>query len=576
MSTRRAPGSPTAHAAFAGVFVVTGLGLLSVGATLPVLPRYVTGTARRRRARGRDRHRRLRDHRPRLPPARRQARRPPRAQAGRARRLALDRDRGPALFVPAGVPGPDRRPPLPRRRRGRRLHGRLGLGRRPGAARAPRPADRPLRARDLGRARARSADRRADPAGERASRWSGRSPPAAPLRRRAGRDPDPGALSARASGARLRAAADLARGAAARARPQRSRSSAMRRWPRSSSCTSTSAGSATAPRCSPRSPRASSRCGSSAAGCPDRFGSVPLRGRRRDRRGRRACSSIAAPRARRRGCSARSRWAPASRCSSRRSPCWSSTASRRSAAASRWAPSPPSSTSAWVSAARCRRRGGDRRLRGRVRARGGWRSPRSPSRSRSRDRPRHPGAASTDEARLRRASAGAAGRGFSRPSRLRPARVGARARAAAKPRAAAARPASQAAAALVLGHVGAAGGRAPRSAGRDPAGTAAASRTRSRVTSPRRCRPIPPTLVGARLAEQAEELLDLLRRVVDARASAARPAPRSGSRRGSARPTASIRLRGWGVCGSVARQAFSSRVGIERLASNSVRSTRSP
>jgi MFS family permease len=32
-----------AHAAFAGIFVVTGLGLLSVGATLPVLPRYITG-----------------------------------------------------------------------------------------------------------------------------------------------------------------------------------------------------------------------------------------------------------------------------------------------------------------------------------------------------------------------------------------------------------------------------------------------------------------------------------------------------------------------------------------------------
>jgi MFS family permease len=32
-----------ARVAFAGIFVVTGLGLLSVGATLPVLPRYVTG-----------------------------------------------------------------------------------------------------------------------------------------------------------------------------------------------------------------------------------------------------------------------------------------------------------------------------------------------------------------------------------------------------------------------------------------------------------------------------------------------------------------------------------------------------
>ena len=35
--------------------------------------------------------------------------------------------------------------------------------------------------------------------------------------------------------------------------------------------------------------------------------------------------------------------------------------------------------------------------------------------------------------------------------------------------------------------------------------------------------------------------------------------------------TASIRLRGCGVCGSVALQAFSSRVGIERFAANSVR-----
>jgi MFS family permease len=39
LATRLTP----AHIAFAGIFVVTGLGLLSVGATLPVLPRYVTG-----------------------------------------------------------------------------------------------------------------------------------------------------------------------------------------------------------------------------------------------------------------------------------------------------------------------------------------------------------------------------------------------------------------------------------------------------------------------------------------------------------------------------------------------------
>ena len=41
-AVRRSRPSP-AHAAFAGIFVVTLLGLISVGATLPVLPRYVKG-----------------------------------------------------------------------------------------------------------------------------------------------------------------------------------------------------------------------------------------------------------------------------------------------------------------------------------------------------------------------------------------------------------------------------------------------------------------------------------------------------------------------------------------------------
>lgn len=42
--SRRGIGSFTAaHAAFAGIFVVTMLGLVSIGATLPVLPRYVKG-----------------------------------------------------------------------------------------------------------------------------------------------------------------------------------------------------------------------------------------------------------------------------------------------------------------------------------------------------------------------------------------------------------------------------------------------------------------------------------------------------------------------------------------------------
>lgn len=36
-------GFSSARIAFAGIFVVTGLGLLSIGATLPVIPRYVSG-----------------------------------------------------------------------------------------------------------------------------------------------------------------------------------------------------------------------------------------------------------------------------------------------------------------------------------------------------------------------------------------------------------------------------------------------------------------------------------------------------------------------------------------------------
>ena len=37
------PAITPARTAFAGIFVVTALGLLSIGATLPVLPRYVKG-----------------------------------------------------------------------------------------------------------------------------------------------------------------------------------------------------------------------------------------------------------------------------------------------------------------------------------------------------------------------------------------------------------------------------------------------------------------------------------------------------------------------------------------------------
>ena len=40
---RRLANLSPARAAFAGIFIVTTLGFFSIGATLPVLPRYVTG-----------------------------------------------------------------------------------------------------------------------------------------------------------------------------------------------------------------------------------------------------------------------------------------------------------------------------------------------------------------------------------------------------------------------------------------------------------------------------------------------------------------------------------------------------
>ena len=80
-------------ASFAGIFIVTNLGLLAVGATLAVLPHYVKDNLQRLRSRGRDRQRRLRLHRDRLPPDRGQPRRPPRPQADRDRRRPARGDR---------------------------------------------------------------------------------------------------------------------------------------------------------------------------------------------------------------------------------------------------------------------------------------------------------------------------------------------------------------------------------------------------------------------------------------------------------------------------------------------------
>ena len=107
------------------------------------------------------------------------------------------------------------------------------------------------------------------------------------------------------------------------------RSSATRRWPRSSSSTSTSAASATAPRCSPPSRPPSSRTRLVGGWLPDRFGPVRCATGAGADRGRRPGGDRRRADDRGRGRSARWRWAPGSRCCSRRSRCWSSTASRR-------------------------------------------------------------------------------------------------------------------------------------------------------------------------------------------------------------------------------------------------------
>ena len=147
-------------AGFAGIFIVTNLGLLAVGRDPRRPPPLRQGQPEWLRPRGRDRHRRLRLHRDRLPPDRRQPRRPARPQADGDRRRTPGGDRRAPLLRAGRNPGPDRRAILPRRRRGDRFHGRIGLERRHGPARAPRADDRPLWPRHLDRAHPGPADRR--------------------------------------------------------------------------------------------------------------------------------------------------------------------------------------------------------------------------------------------------------------------------------------------------------------------------------------------------------------------------------------------------------------------------------
>ena len=114
-------------------------------------------------------------------------------------------------------------------------------------------------------------------------------------------------------------------------------------------------------------------------------------------------------------------------------------------------------------------------------------------------------------------------------------------------------------------------GRAPRSAARGRAGARAASRRRSSRTSPRRCSAMPPIASRPGLGRPARgSRSTCVGRVVDAGHQRRDRGRRWGCPARLSSATASSRARGCGVCGSVARHAFSSSVGTERLALNSV------
>ena len=121
--------------AFAGIFAVTFCGLLAVGAVLPVLPRYVHGPLDGGNIAVGIVDRLLRGDRAAAAPDRRPLRRPPRPQADGSRRLDPRRRRRLPLPAAARRRRADRRPARARRRRGHGLHRRLGLDRRPRAAR---------------------------------------------------------------------------------------------------------------------------------------------------------------------------------------------------------------------------------------------------------------------------------------------------------------------------------------------------------------------------------------------------------------------------------------------------------
>ena len=115
------------------------------------------------------------------------------------------------------------------------------------------------------------------------------------------------------------------------------------------------------------------------------------------------------------------------------------------------------------------------------------------------------------------------------------------------------------------------GGRAPRSGAAGPGGARAASRRTTLRTEPRRNSVVPPIDVAPASVGQLDDLATCSGASLMPGISGAIRMPVGMPARLSS-ATASSRARGFGVCGSVARQAFSSSVGTDRHALTSATS----